>query len=370
MADRTSSAALDRGPGAARASQTSHVSQASHIAEMPRIWMLADDRPGNVNQALGLAEALGEPFEVKTIGYSQLARLPNWLLPDNLTGLTPASRKTLIPPWPDLVIGAGRRTARVGRWIKQQHPAICLVQLMWPGSSAGFDLIAVPEHDRIPDDPMLLRTLGPPHRLTQERLRRSAEAIASALSGLPRPYVTCLVGGSSKHVTFTPDDVRSLIAGAKALAAERGGSLLVTTSRRTGKACTAALAEALAESPSLPHWLHRWQREGDNPYLGMLGSADAVVVSADSASMCTEACAVGQPVFMHEPEAGVPKKFDLLHRRLGDHGCLRPLGSGWFEVGAPPPNAAFAIASAIKALLARQSDARGGEQVASAAAAP
>ena len=28
----------------------------------PRVWMLADDRPGNVNQALGLAEALGEPF--------------------------------------------------------------------------------------------------------------------------------------------------------------------------------------------------------------------------------------------------------------------------------------------------------------------
>ncbi|NJO38212.1 MAG: hypothetical protein HC871_12140 [Rhizobiales bacterium] len=65
-----------------------------------RVWMLADDRPGNVNQALGLAEALGEPFAVKTVGYSQLARLPNWLLPANLAGLTPAPARPWCRPGP------------------------------------------------------------------------------------------------------------------------------------------------------------------------------------------------------------------------------------------------------------------------------
>ena len=349
MAARTSSAELDRGKAVTAAAD---------------VWMLADDRPGNVNQALGLAEALGEPFVVKTVGYSQLARLPNWLLPANLGGLTEATRETLTPPWPDVVIGAGRRTARVGRWVKQQHPAVCLVQLMWPGSADGFDLIAVPEHDRVPDDPVLMRTLGPPHRLTAERLGRSAAEIAPKLESLPRPYVTCLVGGSSKHVAFTADDARSLIAGARKLAAERGGSLLVTTSRRTGEACTAALGEALEQAPELPHWLHRWQPRGDNPYLGMLGSADAVVVSADSASMCAEACAAGAPVFLHEPKAGAPEKFEILHRRLRAHGCLRPLGSAWFAVDDPPPNPALAIADAIRALLMRKNNGSHVESVA------
>ncbi|MGI9498460.1 MAG: mitochondrial fission ELM1 family protein [Geminicoccaceae bacterium] len=335
----------------------------------PHVWMLADDRPGNVNQALGLAEALGEPFAIKTVGYSQLARLPNWLLPANLAGLTPASRETLKPPWPSLVIGAGRRTARIGRWLKQQYPSVCLVQLMWPGNSDGFDLIAVPEHDRVPDDPVLMRTLGPPHRLTPERLRRSAAEIAPRLESLPGPYVTCLIGGSSKHVTFAPDDARALVAGARALAEERDGSLLVTTSRRTSQACTAALVEALEEAIECPYWLHRWQPSGDNPYLGMLGSADAVVVSADSASMCAEACAAGRPVFLHEPEAGTPEKFEILHKRLADHGCLRPLGSAWFEVKAPPPNPAFAIAQAIKALQQRKNDLESAQPVASAASA-
>lgn len=355
MVAQTSSAKLDRGPVATTA---------------PDVWMLADDRPGNVNQALGLAEALGAPFSIKSVGYGQLARLPNWLLPANLTGLTPATRETLTPPWPDLVIGAGRRTARVGRWVKQQHPDVCLVQLMWPGGSEGFDLIAVPEHDRVPDDPVLMRTLGPPHRLTPERLRRSAAEIGPRLENLPRPYVTCLVGGTSKHVAFTADDARSLIGGAKKLASERGGSLLVTTSRRTGEACTAALAQALHEAPATPHWLHRWQPEGDNPYLGMLGAADAVVVSADSASMCTEACAAGRPVFLHEPEAGAPEKFGILLQRLGQHGCLRPLGSAWFAVDAPPPNPALAIADAIHTILKRKASANCAEPVASVAEAP
>jgi len=351
MVTRTSSTGFDRGS----ASLTS-----------PRVWMLADDRPGNVNQALGLAEALGEPFLVKTIGYSQLARLPNWLLPANLAGLTQATRQTLTPPWPDLVIGAGRRTARVGRWIKQRHPGVRLVQLMWPGSSEAFDLIAVPEHDRVPDDPALMRTLGPPHRLTPARLERSAAEIAGGLTDLPRPYVTCLVGGSSKHVVFTPDDARSLIEGASLLAGERGGSLLVTTSRRTGEAC----ADAIEETLKGPHWLHRWRPDGENPYLGMLGSADAVVVSADSASMCTEACASGKPVFLHEPRAGAPEKFDMLHRRFSDLGCLRPLGASWFKVDAPPPNAAFAIVKAIKTLFAEKNDKKDAAPVASSLSAP
>ena len=317
------------------------------IPSPPGIWMLADDRPGNVNQALGLAEALGEPFSVKTVGYSQIARLPNWLLPANLAGLTSASREVLTPPWPDLVIGAGRRTAPIGRWLKRQNPDLLLVQLMWPGSAEDFDLIAVPEHDRVPDHPSVLRTLGPPHRLRPALLRLAAAELAPRLSDLPRPYVVCLVGGASKHLDFTPDDVRSLIVGASKLASERGGSLLVTTSRRTGEACTKALGRAL----SGPHLLHRWQQGGDNPYLGMLGSADAVVVSADSASMCAEACALGKPVFLHRPAAGIPAKFKLLHDRLTAHGCLKPLGSAWFEVEAPPENPAIAIAAAINRLF-------------------
>ena len=41
------------------------------------IWVLADDRVGNVSQCLGVAEALGLPYEIKTIRYDRLGALPN-----------------------------------------------------------------------------------------------------------------------------------------------------------------------------------------------------------------------------------------------------------------------------------------------------
>src|SRR5262245_16456331 len=112
------------------------------------IWVLTDDRAGNVAQALGVAEALGRPFTVKDIRYTPLAKLP--LQGASVLGLTGESRMTLAPPWPGLVIAAGRRTAPVARWIKRQSDGRTrIVQIMYPGrrAAADFDLIAVPRHD-------------------------------------------------------------------------------------------------------------------------------------------------------------------------------------------------------------------------------
>ena len=99
------------------------------------IWVLADDRAGNINQAIGVAEALGKPFKRVDIGYTKLARLPNLIRGASLIGVDEASRSRLIAPWPDLVIAAGRRTAPIARWIKKQsrgHTRIC--QIMRPDS--------------------------------------------------------------------------------------------------------------------------------------------------------------------------------------------------------------------------------------------
>src|SRR5690606_18429015 len=129
------------------------------------IWVLADDRAGNVAQAIGVAEAMRRPYTVKDIRYTSLARLPNALQGASLVGLTPGTRAAFAPPWPDLVIAAGRRTAPAARWIKRQNPRTFLAQIMNPGraGAADFDLIAVPEHDcQIPggDAPNVVRTVG------------------------------------------------------------------------------------------------------------------------------------------------------------------------------------------------------------------
>lgn len=337
-----------------------------HESFPPTVWVLADDRMGMANQVMGVAEALGWPFIVKGMTFNRLSLLPNWMLPVNLAGVHKVSRKALVAPWPDLVIGSGRRTARVARWVKRQNPSTFLAQTQWPDSAEALDLIAVPEHDRVPDHPAIMRTIGAPHILTPDRLAKAGDALAPRLAHLPKPHIACLVGGKNRHTDFTTEDARRLGRQASALAREHGGSLLITTSRRTGKACT----EALFAAVDAPHFLHAWTADGDNPYLGLLSSAEAVIVTSESTSMCTEACATGQPVFLFHPDASVPRKFAALHRRLEQLGYLRTLGASWFEVPAALPNPAIEIAAAITEKIAQRRGLLATDLVASSALTP
>jgi len=314
----------------------------------PSIWVLVDGRPGHDHQALGVADALGWPFVVKPLRYGALARLPNRLLGPSTWGLRPAPRDLLAPPWPDLVISAGRRTVPVARWLRQRNAAVILTHLMWPGSTRDLDLVAVPEHDRVADQPGLLRTTGTPSRVTRASLMAAAARLAPRLAALPRPRIACLVGGTRRRMRFAPSDAQALARRISGFAQAHGGSLLVTTSRRTGPACE----QALARSIDVPHLLDRFGG-GDCLYLGMLGCADAVVVTADSASLCSEACATGQPVFLDVAHRTGPRKLTRLHVRLEELGYLRPLGAPWPEVMPPPLDPAATVAAAIRDLLPR-----------------
>ena len=79
-------------------------------------------------------------------------------------------------------------------------------------------------------------------------------------------------------------------------ARETGGSVLVSTSRRTGAAAEQALRGALA---GVPVHFHGSGAAGDNPYLGYLAWADELVVTADSESMLVECASLGKPLSIH-----------------------------------------------------------------------
>lgn len=314
------------------------------------VWVLADDRAGNVGQCLGVAEALGLPFAVKQVRYDRWGRLPNPLRGASLLGVTLETRLALAAPWPRLVIAAGRRTAPVARWIKRRSGAV-LAQIMdpGPGGRGEFDLIAVPRHDgHPPRGANVLAVTGAPHRVTAERLAAEGELWRPRFAHLPRPWVGLIVGGATRKRPFPPPMAAELGRRAAALAA--GGSVLVTTSRRTGAGAERALLDEIPE----PRFVHRWGAEGDNPYFGFLALADALVVTGDSVSMCCEACAAPAPVHVYAPPGWAAPKHARLHAELYQAGYARPLEEGtvlepWTH---PPLNAAAAIAAAIQARLA------------------
>ncbi len=303
-----------------------------------RIWLLADDRPGNRTQVLGVGEALGRPFVEQSIAYRRLADLPNLLLGASMAGLDAMSRRRLVAPWPDLVIAAGRRTAPVSLALKRRSAGqTMLCQLMDPGPPrSDFDLIAVPRHDRPQEAANVLTIIGAPHRITPDALARARETWRPRLAALPAPRIALLVGGSVKRRVFTDAMARELGTRASALAAAAGGALMISTSRRTGPA-----TEALLAAINVPRHVFRWGDGGENPYLGYLALADAVIVTGDSVSMTCEACAAAAPVFIHAPAGLAGAK----HARL--HDDLYAAGYAWPLSDAPPDASGLALARAV-----------------------
>ena len=98
-----------------------------------KVWVLADARAGNVNQLLGIAEALGFPYERKDIRYNKWVRLPNWLRGRTFIGLESQYKASLIRNFPDVILSAGRRSFPIARAIKRLSKGHSkIVQLMNP----------------------------------------------------------------------------------------------------------------------------------------------------------------------------------------------------------------------------------------------
>lgn len=290
------------------------------------IWVLADDRTGNVNQCLGVAEALAKPFKRIDIRFTKSVRLPNFIRRTSLIGIDKASRRRLVAPWPDLVICCGRRSAPVARWIKKQsrgHARICII--MRPdGGESNFDLIAVPAHDRSVIRENIVEIPGAPHRVTESRLLIEADKWRPFFKGLPEPRFALIIGGSTKRTNFTKDMAETLIDKAVAAASAVNGSLLVTTSRRTGLENEVLIAERLATS-GVPYHLHDWTSQAENPYFGYLALADVKIVTSDSVSMCCEAAAAPGGVYIFDPDGLANKRHKRLHHSLYEGGYARPL---------------------------------------------
>ncbi len=268
-----------------------------------RIWVLAGDKPGDNAQSLSLAAAVGWPTEVKQLRYLKGKKpLAAKLSGSDRFPLDPAASSPLEPPWPDLVIGCGRRSVPIAWEIRRQAgPATRLVQLGRPRADLdGFDLVVTTPQYRLPERPNVLHLALPLHRPEQEKWRCAAVEWEPTFAHLPRPWFALLIGGSAKPFVFDVAAAHRLAAHANALVRAEGGSLLVSTSRRT----PADAARALADAIEVPAHVHQWRAGGGpNPYLAYLGLADGFVVTGDSASMLTEACSTGKRVwFVELPE--------------------------------------------------------------------
>ncbi|MBI3516530.1 MAG: mitochondrial fission ELM1 family protein [Proteobacteria bacterium] len=313
----------------------------------PLVWVVCDDKQGITNQCVGVAEAIdAEPV----IKYSRPRWPWSWLPAAWWPWPLSAQRRgaaPLAPPWPDLVIAAGRTGFAPAVAIRRRAGGkTLLVAIQNPRMARDqFDLIIVPAHDRL-EGPNVLVTEGAPHRVTAARLAADAAELAPRLAYLPRPLVAVLIGGSNRFYRLDATVAAAHGAALAAFARRHGLALALTPSRRTPADVIAALRRALAEVPAFV-----WDGGGPNPYFGLLGLADAIVVTADSVSMTSEAAVTGKPVYVLAlPGRG--GKFAAFHARMAERGITRPFTGDYQPWTYPAPDDMARAAAAIRRLLA------------------
>lgn len=268
------------------------------------------------NQCLGLAEALGLHCQLKRV---RRPRLPINYLPPRFWPTSLAMISKGSECWPDVLISSGRGSVAPALAVRRAAGGSTFtVHIQTPYvRPSNFDFVVIPQHDTLRGHNVLV-TKTALHRVTQERLTEAAETFKNLFSELPRPLIAVLVGGSNKRQNCSPEVVHQLADRLIAAARDSGGGLAVTPSRRTGQKNEEILRERLRAVP-----LFFWDGSKDNPYMGLLALADAIVVTSDSVSMVSEACATGKPVHVFNI-GGEYKKLTQFHLTLQNDGITRP----------------------------------------------
>lgn len=284
-------------------------------------WIITDGHAGGLNQCMGLAEALGFSPTVKEVALrAPWRQLSPYFRLGQAHAFTADSDK-LVPPWPELVIASGRQSIAAALHARAQGRRAgkdtVAVFIQNPGiSPKHFDLVIAPEHDRV-RGANVVATRGALHHVTAAKLKEGAARFEPRIIHLPRPYIGVLIGGSNASYSLGEAEIARLAESLKKAAAETGGSLLITPSRRTGEKNIALLKAALSDTRSFV-----WDGTGDNPYFGLLALSDYLVVTNDSVSMVSEAVASGKPTYVFALPGKSPK-FARFHDGMLRQGWTR-----------------------------------------------
>ncbi|MET1023743.1 MAG: mitochondrial fission ELM1 family protein [Pseudoxanthomonas sp.] len=310
----------------------------------PRTWTLTDGHAGNVRQAAALARALDLPAREWVLQtrapWKQLA--PR-LLPGSEHAFGPQFHAALAHA-PNLAIGCGRQAALATRVLRDHGARV--IQILDPRTRPlHWDLVIAPTHDGL-RGPNVLTPLGSLHPVDDAWLA-DARGQFPRIGALPGPRTALLVGGPSAHARLEVADIVQICDTLDPVLTHEAGTLMITTSRRTPDPVVAALRQRYAGSA---HLLWCDDRDGANPYAGLLGWADRIVCTADSVNMLSEACATHAPVFVHAPTRvnGRPQRF---LRTLLERGRIHALEAGLDAFAVTPLRETARIARQVRLRL-------------------
>jgi uncharacterized protein len=293
----------------------------------PRVWLLLGDKRGDNAQVLAIEQALGWRCERKHLEMKEPWKVGKPRVAASLHHVDLARSDALEPPWPDLIITIGRRPSMAALWVAEQSGGCTRLVLIGKpsGKIERFDLVVVGAEAQMPPLDSVVRIALPLMRADEAAVAAAARVWAPRLADLPRPLIGVLIGGPTGPFVYDRT-VTDRLLGLVAEVLQEGGTPYLSTSRRTPPAMIAALAAGLPKEARL----FRWTPDGpDNPYLGLLGLADGLVVTGDSISMMVECIRLRRPLAIFDLPSSRVGALDHLRRSLA-HLVFSPV------VDAPP----------------------------------
>ena len=337
--------------------------------------VLSDGKAGHVKQSLAVVETLrqqhpavsGRTVEIRY--RHRLARLLtlvwSWAVPSGWGAetclrwaLTPESAAALLRSYADLIVSCGSSTASVNAlWSADNRAKSVILMNPAPLPLSRFDLVIAPRHDRLPPRANVIAIDGAmTHTPEADRLAQSAQRLRQhpnfrADAAAAGPVVALLIGGDTAEYVLTESWTAEMVRQITQACNAAQGTCLATTSRRTSPAVERQLAEGLGRDARCRLLLLANRDAINGTMEGLLGSAEAVVVTGESISMVSEARASGRPVIVVDvPRRRSSSRRDTKHARF-----LRDCAARDGVCIVAVTGLAAAIAKALKARQAPRS---------------
>ncbi len=253
-------------------------------ATPPRIWTLTDGNADHEIEVSALANALGGACAAFGPGSAEFA-----------------------PPWPDLLIVAGRRVGDRARRLREEAHGRCLVVALGHGAALpidAVDLAVTPRGDAIFPHPRLIeidRPLVAPPPRGSHRTGSASARIAAA----PGPRIVLRVDGHGREggrsAGPSVQEVRDLARLAKESASRLGGSVLLSAAHGCSTAVVEACRRALGEVDFAEHASGVSATDaaaGEMDWTALLAVGDVFVFAGASDTALAEIVATGRPVFL------------------------------------------------------------------------
>jgi mitochondrial fission protein ELM1 len=289
-----------------------------------RVLILDDGRTGHLRQSEAVANQLaivlagsGLTAESEVVPVSFNSNFHVWLL-GLITGgkvlfhvfgldllrnfLTRESYEKIFSMKPDYVISCGAKTAALCYWLAHENRAKSIA-ILRPGMVPyqNFDLVIHPEHDRraliLP--PNVCLTKAAPNLISKDYLEENRRLLLGRFSHLKmnlRPKLGLLIGGDTKGVTMTEQQMRVILHQLKDVAENYNMEFLITTSRRTPEAVEQLFLREFRDFRKTALLIIANKSNVPEAIGGILALADVVIVSGESISMVSEAASSGKKV--------------------------------------------------------------------------